>query len=313
MGLYDSKNMGQKNLYDYIASTHMFSILLMFLSLIVSKQFFADNVHPLFNIRMFFFIGSVVLTAVTLYNAKKPVPLHNETPLSFIDILYSGFPLLVGAIILFIIGDDKNYTKVILLVPVIITASTFGKKSGLLMTTAAAVILLIHSAVFSVEMSFAFIIESNLILICVMYILGWFIGGIRDLERLQRQQLIDMANTDVLTGLSNHRYFQEKLKLLVQSSSEKQPLSLIFLDIDHFKQYNDSFGHIAGDRVLASLGRMLTMIVGDAGFAARYGGEEFVVVLPNCDGRKAAILGENIRAQVSEEPFKGQEYQPESK
>ena len=313
MRLYDSENMGQKNLYDYITATHMFSILLMFSALIISKQFFADNVYPVVNIRVFLFIGAVVLAAVILYNTKESVPLHHETPLSLLDVLYSGFPLLVGAIILFIIGEDQNYTRVILLVPVIITASTFGKKSGLLMTSSAAVILLIHSTMFSVEMSFTFIIESNLILICVMYILGWFIGGIRDLERLQRQQLIDMANTDVLTGLYNHRCFQERLKQLVQSSSEKQPLSLIFLDIDHFKQYNDSFGHIAGDKVLASMGQLLIDIVGEAGFAARYGGEEFVVVLANCDGRKAADFGENIRAQVSEETFKGQEYQPEGK
>ena len=310
---YDRENMGQNNLYDYITTTHMLSILLMFSALIISKQFFADNVYPVVNIRVFLFIGAVVLTAVTLYNAKKPVPLHHKTPLSLIDVLYNAFPLLVGALILFIIGEDQNYTRVILFLPVIITASTVGRKSGILMTTVAALILLIHSAAFSLEMSFTFIIESNLILICVMYILGWFIGGLRDLEMLQRQRLIDMANTDVLTGLYNHRCFQERLKQLVQSSSEKQPLSLIFLDIDHFKQYNDSFGHIAGDKVLASVGRMLIDIVGEAGFAARYGGEEFVVVLPNCDGRKAADFGENIRTQISEETFKGQEYQPEGK
>ena len=113
----------------------------------------------------------------------------------------------------------------------------------------------------------------------------------RNLERL--------ATTDGLTGLKNRRTFQDRLaEEHARATRYHQPLSLLMLDVDQFKQYNDSFGHLAGDTVLKSVGAMLEHMTRGTDLAARYGGEEFVVILTQTDEAGAAIISERIRAAI---------------
>jgi diguanylate cyclase (GGDEF)-like protein len=105
---------------------------------------------------------------------------------------------------------------------------------------------------------------------------------------------------DGLTGLANRRYFDEMIEREFRRASRKgQPLAVIMLDVDHFKDYNDSYGHLAGDECLRALARAIQSCLRRAGdFAARYGGEEIVVVLPDADGPRARALAANIQAAV---------------
>ncbi len=113
-------------------------------------------------------------------------------------------------------------------------------------------------------------------------------------ERLSR-----IAATDGLTGLNNHRTFQDALKRdLHRASRSGQPLSLVMLDVDHFKKFNDNFGHQAGDAVLRALGKLLRAAVRTGDVAARYGGEEFAVLLPDTDISGASMLAERLRRSV---------------
>src|SRR5439155_8293811 len=90
--------------------------------------------------------------------------------------------------------------------------------------------------------------------------------------------------TDGLTGLKTHRAFQDRLEDEINRAARyQQHLSLIMLDVDHFKEYNDTFGHPAGDEVLRILARALQEHARDTDFIARYGGEEFTIILPNTD------------------------------
>ncbi len=94
-------------------------------------------------------------------------------------------------------------------------------------------------------------------------------------------QLAALAVTDGLTGLKNHRAFKERLAEEFHRAARYQlPFALLLLDVDHFKTYNDAFGHPAGDDVLRRVGVLLRENVRDTDFAARYGGEEVVVLLP---------------------------------
>jgi len=109
-----------------------------------------------------------------------------------------------------------------------------------------------------------------------------------------------LATTDGLTGLKNRRTFQDRLiEEHARAMRYHQPLSLLMLDVDHFKQYNDSFGHLAGDTVLKSVGAMLGHMTRGTDLAARYGGEEFVVILTQTDEAGAAIISERIRAAIA--------------
>jgi diguanylate cyclase (GGDEF)-like protein len=124
-------------------------------------------------------------------------------------------------------------------------------------------------------------------------------------------RLAQLAVTDGLTGLYNHRHFHERLTLEVERSARNGlPLSLLMIDVDHFKYYNDHNGHPAGDEVL----RQLSHIMGDGrranDFVARYGGEEFSIVLVDTSKLTAAQVAERLRERVATFPFEHAANQP---
>ncbi len=124
--------------------------------------------------------------------------------------------------------------------------------------------------------------------------------AVHDQLARQNARLAELATTDELTGVKNRRRFREDLDLLfAQADRQASPLSLIMLDIDHFKQYNDQFGHPAGDRVLHEVGSTLRAILRNHDVVARYGGEEFVVLLPATQSDEALRVAERIRAAIS--------------
>ncbi|SHG77163.1 response regulator receiver modulated diguanylate cyclase [Kaistia soli DSM 19436] len=128
----------------------------------------------------------------------------------------------------------------------------------------------------------------------------------RFMERLRDSAhlTMEMAITDGLTGLHNRRYLERHLAGLVDQASQRQrPLSLLILDIDFFKQVNDTHGHDAGDDVLREFSRRIRRTVRSVDLVCRLGGEEFVVVMPDTDIRDAAMVGERIRERIASQPF----------
>lgn len=129
---------------------------------------------------------------------------------------------------------------------------------------------------------------------------------VRAEQRIEEQmmQLADMNRklellsiTDGLTGLRNHRFFQDTLaSVLEELPAQGRPVSLIILDVDNFKAFNDSYGHVAGDVVLKAAAGILKSTVDEPGLPARYGGEEFAIVLPDTDVADAIEIAELLRA-----------------
>lgn len=120
--------------------------------------------------------------------------------------------------------------------------------------------------------------------------------------------LRELAIRDGLTGLYNHRYFQEMLAMeAARAQRHQRAFSLLFIDVDHFKKYNDTYGHPLGDRVLCQLGEILKSRLRKSDMAARYGGEEFVLLLPETDEDGAMIVAENIRREIAQHPFPGRD------
>ncbi|OMF06680.1 PAS domain S-box protein [Paenibacillus amylolyticus] len=113
-------------------------------------------------------------------------------------------------------------------------------------------------------------------------------------------QLETMASTDLLTGLKNRRFFQEKmLECLLMFQEKQRYFSLLVVDIDHFKNINDTYGHPIGDLVLGNLAGLLQTVSRSTDVVARYGGEEFVVILPDCEEEQAIGIAERYRSQVA--------------
>jgi diguanylate cyclase (GGDEF)-like protein len=108
------------------------------------------------------------------------------------------------------------------------------------------------------------------------------------------------AMTDALTGLYNHRYFQERLdREIKMADRNNESLSLILLDLDHLKRINDTHGHRAGDAALCHVAGVLQSTVRDIDISARYGGEEFVIILPQCEREAAFQVAERVREAIA--------------
>ena len=122
----------------------------------------------------------------------------------------------------------------------------------------------------------------------------------QSLEAIRAESL-----TDPLTGLGNRKYFDRSLETAVASALETgEPLSLLMFDIDHFKSFNDSYGHLTGDQVLRLVGMSLKQSIKGQDITARYGGEEFAVVLPNTALRQALTVADHIRRAVMSKELK---------
>jgi diguanylate cyclase (GGDEF)-like protein len=119
-----------------------------------------------------------------------------------------------------------------------------------------------------------------------------------ELEQLNAT-LRDLADRDGLTGLHNHRYFREALdREAARGARHARQFSLIMLDVDRFKQFNDTFGHLSGDAALKTVANVLRGNCRASSVAARYGGEEFVVLVPEVDKDSAMIVAERIRVEL---------------
>lgn len=133
----------------------------------------------------------------------------------------------------------------------------------------------------------------------------------REEKRALRKELEREAVTDPLTGLYNRRFLMERLRSEVESLERYGGVcSVIMLDLDHFKRYNDSHGHVAGDEVLEKLAWVCLNEARDADVVARYGGEEFTLVLPDTPWKEGIEAVERLRRAVEEASFEGADVLP---
>jgi diguanylate cyclase (GGDEF)-like protein len=127
------------------------------------------------------------------------------------------------------------------------------------------------------------------------------IAGLQDFLSRSKRRLSDLAFRDHLTGLYNRRSFDTRLRDEVERSRRyERPFTLLMIDIDHFKQCNDRYGHPKGDDVLRGVSRIILSSIRRSDFAARYGGEEIGVVLPETPKQQGRRVAEKVRAAVAE-------------
>ncbi len=126
----------------------------------------------------------------------------------------------------------------------------------------------------------------------------------RALQKKERR-LTELSITDELTGLYNKRWFSSKLLSEIEHNRRlAQPLSLMMVDVDHFKRFNDTYGHAAGDKVLSKLGQFINTSIRESDIPCRYGGEEFIVILPATDFEQAYSIAERLRKLYASTDFR---------
>ena len=241
------------------------------------------------------------------------------------DVLYDKFKCIdcIESLVLMIIfilvitstGSQNSCYKILSILAIIIGAIQFGHKYSLCISICYSAIIIgidIYSNKYGLDILVIYL-EKDIILMAILLIISFVLGIYVDTERQYFKELMKVANMDELTGIYNYRYFQETLSNLIEESKYNIEVSLLFMDIDYFKHYNDTHGHQAGDLLLREVGDLLRVCTRSEDVVARYGGEEFAVILPNTGQEDAIKIAEKIRNCIDKKYFKGQEFQPNGK
>lgn len=311
------QNTKQKQIKDIVSIVKLASLLLT--GIILCRYIFKSDVQNLnsqeaYFTLIWFFIPLMIFLSIyfmwTFSNNNKLKGrnyfISNVVELIMFIIIFTGIIYLSG-------GYESQY-KFLFLFIIISTTIQFGMKYGLCISMISSTLILAMDLLMFKGADINIYFENDLILAGIFMLTAWPLGFYVKIEGEHIKKLENMVNYDGLTNVYNHRYFQDKLKEKVEiGRKESKPVSMIFIDIDYFKHYNDLYGHQKGDNILKELAAIVSNSVREEDIVARYGGEEFAVILDDTTEKEALEIAERIRANVEETYFEGEENQPKGK
>jgi len=208
-------------------------------------------------------------------------------------------------------GMHESYYKFLFMFIVISYTIEMGMKTGIIVASIASTFILGLDLVKGAGEGVNTFFQTDIALCAMFVVIAWILGSYVKIANEHIEQLTNAVNLDSLTNIYNHRYFQDTLRQKCDDNIKNgKPLSLIFLDIDYFKTYNDIFGHQKGDMVLKQLAELLKNNIRKQDTLYRYGGEEFAILMDNTGKDEAIKIGEQIRKLVDEYDFEGQDLLP---
>ena len=274
-------------------------------------QYSSKKPNFLYSLSHAFLIISILLVILLVYSAWVFLQSRikgNSLVKRLIDPIIS---MSIALLSIVLTGSYESNYKFLFIFVILFTSIECSRDISLVVSALSAIIILTVDLVFAPKADVNVFFESDIVLACVFMIISWTVAYYDDIRRKHIAQLKDLVNIDGLTGLFNHRYFYDFLTQQIALSKKRGvPLSLLFIDIDNFKYYNDIYGHQKGDDVLRIISTMLRTTLPKDAFTARYGGEEFAVILPGADEETAMAEAEKMRKAVQEYPFDGQESLP---
>lgn len=222
--------------------------------------------------------------------------------------------VLIFFIVILLSGAHTSEFKFLFLFIIITTTIQSGMKQGMIIACISSFGILTMDLFYAPNSTVNQYFQNDLIMAGVFILTAWPLGFYVKIANEHIEELKNLANEDGLTGLYNHRFFHDALKEKIMScEKDNTPISMIFIDIDYFKNYNDLYGHQSGDDVLRIIGSLLKDAVRKEDVVARYGGEEFAIILPNTSEKDSINIAENIRKIIEETYFEGEENQPNGK
>lgn len=313
-----TENQKQKQINNIVAVVKLSALLLV--GILLSKTFISainrDNLLWKDNechMIIYIFLPLVVLIFIySLWSFFNNI-VDNEYK-NFLNKIEIGLFMVLFTIVVIICGVRDTHAKLLFLFIIIMTTIQFGKKSGLISAIISSIIILSLDIIFFPNATINYYFQEDLVLAGVFMLTALPLGYYTEMEREHIKYLENIANIDGLTELYNHRYFYDKLSEKVNiASKNKSSVSVIFIDIDNFKYYNDLNGHQKGDYVLKKMGKVIKENVRENDICARYGGEEFAIILPNTCEEDALKMAERLRMKIEDEHFEGEETQPKGK
>jgi len=292
------------DLHNKIILSHLFCLFILFG--VVVQNLKLSTIYEQTHFALYLIIGLLIFIADCFLFLHADYNKQTKISTTLINIIYIGIPLLAICVVIYI---TKSHSSMMLLIlPILIAGSEASKTLTYIISFLCISSVVVLSVLTSSLTGWNEVVRENFNLICILLLTGWFCSTVSEIESNHRNQLNTMANTDDLTGLYNYRAFITKLNEYEKNGSINHPISIIFIDIDDFKNFNDSYGHPQGDIVISLIGQLLKETVAPQAFAARYGGEEFVVVLPNADTATTVQLAEQIIASVKDIKYPGISY-----
>lgn len=208
-------------------------------------------------------------------------------------------------------GSYNSPYKILFIFLIVSTTLEFGMKTGIASAAFSSLILFFIDLLFSPQAVVNNFFENDILLAGVFVVTAWAVGFYSKTQDEFITDLKRMINIDGLTGLYDHRYFHEQLhEYFDKAKKEDLPLSLLLMDVDNFKLYNEILGYQQGDEALKQMAQLIKDCAGEKALSARYAGQQFGVILPRTDAVTARELAETIRGAVEAHPFYGQEHLP---
>lgn len=222
--------------------------------------------------------------------------------------------LITFTFVTLLINDTHDITMYwhLYVIPLFIAALTYDLIGGFIVGILSAVSiffwLYVFQYIFTSNALFPPIYQEKLLEIglgmALFLVMGIALGHTSGKQKAQQAMLEGLSIRDRLTGLFNYGYFLDYLEKEYKRALRYQnPLAIVMMDVDHFKKFNDTYGHEMGNVVLKRVARIITKSIRNVDTAARYGGEEFIVTLPNANCQQAQTVAERIRKAIEKESF----------
>jgi diguanylate cyclase (GGDEF)-like protein len=307
----------KKKIYEILSIVKLSSLL--FSGIAIFRSLFNDNNLIIkttysYNSALSAVLAVLMLSLIYAIWSFSTIKRYNTKHINLIQILENLLFLIIFFASVLLSGADLSEYKFLFLFIIITTTIQSGMKQGMVIACISSIIILSIDLIFAPSVPINQYFENDLILAGVFILTAWPLGFYVKIEGNHIKELEDLVNIDGLTGVFNHRYFHDMLRHEINSKEKEGRLvSLIFLDIDYFKHYNDLYGHQKGDEVLKIIGALLKENVRNGDTVARYGGEEFAIILPDTAEQDAVYIAEKIRAGIEETYFEGEENQPNGK
>ncbi len=305
---FDSKNNRINNILSLVKLGGIVIIcIVMIKNTVPDSGMVFVSYYTTINFVLKLFISLSLTTLYYLWSSVffKKIKIKNSM---FIPIMESVLFLIIFMVFIWLTGKDQSPYKIIFLFIIIPVSIQFEFKYGLLTALVSSSFMLFTDIFLAPNQLVNTNLENDIIISAIFIMVAWLLSYYVMIEKRHSQMLEYKANTDVLTGLNNHRYFYEQLKK-IYADKKTSIIALIFFDIDYFKEYNDMFGHLKGDIVLKLIGNKLKEILKDEeATIARYGGDEFAIILSDKTKDEAYEICETIRSDMEKMYFEGQEY-----
>ena len=256
-------------------------------------------------------IAVLILLFIYILWSFPSIKRMNKKSYKYIMFVENLFFIAIFFIAVIFSGANESQYKYIFLFIIMTSTIQLGLKSGITVAIISSVLILGMDIVCFEISGVNKYFQNDLILSGIFILTAWPLGFYVKIEGEHINKLEELVNKDGLTRVYNHRYFHDTLKEKVAlSKKSNKPISMIFVDIDYFKHYNDLNGHQMGDEVLRIIGEILKENLRENDIAARYGGEEFGIILPDTEEKEAVLIADNIRKIIETTKFEGEENQP---